>query len=208
MTIPVARSHERRMKMNDVFFRILNMSIISGLLVGVVFLLRFILRRVPKWVICILWAIVALRLIVPFSIESPISAVPGSLASGELVQEITGLGTEPTESSSDQILPGTAETSDAPVLLPSDSLTEGSPALLAKKPSMLTWLRDNLWIIWIIGAASMLLYALISFIKLQVSLAASVQISRKSAPAASIPCAAFPRISPLFSHSLLDWHFS
>ena len=83
------------------------MSIISGLLVGVVFLLRLILRRVPKWIICILWAIVALRLIIPFNIESPVSAVPDSLASGELVQEITGLGTETTVDQSDQSLPET-----------------------------------------------------------------------------------------------------
>ena len=74
--------------MNSIFFRILNMSIMAGLLSIVVMLLRLLLKRVPKWTICLLWAIVGLRLLIPFNIESPVSLMPGQIANGTYVQGI------------------------------------------------------------------------------------------------------------------------
>ena len=63
--------------LTGIFSRILNTSVAACFLIGAVFLLRFVFRKVaPKTIICFLWGIVALRLVLPFSIQSPIGLVP------------------------------------------------------------------------------------------------------------------------------------
>ena len=56
--------------MGNIFLKLCNMSIAAGWLILAVILLRVLLKRVPKWIYCLLWGIVAVRLICPFSIES------------------------------------------------------------------------------------------------------------------------------------------
>ena len=60
--------------MNELFLKIINMSISASWLVLVVLILRFVLKKAPKWVNILLWGIVAIRLICPFSFESAWSA--------------------------------------------------------------------------------------------------------------------------------------
>ena len=64
--------------MGDIFLQLLNMSITAGWLVLAVLAVRFLFRNMPKWICCLLWAVVALRLLVPFSIESPFSLQPSA----------------------------------------------------------------------------------------------------------------------------------
>jgi len=60
--------------MYEVFTKLLNMSLTASILVLLVIILRLVLKRAPKKYVCILWALVALRLICPFSISSAFSA--------------------------------------------------------------------------------------------------------------------------------------
>ena len=53
--------------MNELFFEIINMSISASWLVLAVLILRFVLKKAPKWINVLLWGIVAIRLICPFS---------------------------------------------------------------------------------------------------------------------------------------------
>ncbi len=62
--------------MASLFLRLLNMSITAGWIVLAVILLRFCLKKAPRWITCALWGIVALRLLLPFNIESPVSLIP------------------------------------------------------------------------------------------------------------------------------------
>ncbi len=64
--------------MNEAFLRIVNMSIAASWLVLVVLALRLLLRKAPKWVNVLLWGLVAVRLICPFSIESAMSLIPSA----------------------------------------------------------------------------------------------------------------------------------
>ena len=73
--------------MSNLFLKILNMSISASWLVLAVLILRFVLKKAPKWVNVLLWGIVAVRLICPFTIESSVSLIPDSVGSGELVSE-------------------------------------------------------------------------------------------------------------------------
>ena len=64
--------------MTDLFLKIINMGISASWLVLAVLILRFVLKRSPKWVNVLLWGIVAVRLICPFSFESTLSLIPSA----------------------------------------------------------------------------------------------------------------------------------
>lgn len=62
--------------MSRLFIEIINNAITASWLIIVIILLRLIFMKMPKWIHCLLWGLVALRLIMPFSIESSFSLVP------------------------------------------------------------------------------------------------------------------------------------
>lgn len=64
--------------MSDLFLKIVNMSISASWLVAAVLILRLVLKKAPKWVNVLLWGIVAVRLICPFSFESALSLIPSA----------------------------------------------------------------------------------------------------------------------------------
>ena len=64
--------------MSDLFLKIVNMSISASWLVAAVPILRLVLKKAPKWVNVLLWGIVAVRLICPFSFESALSLIPSA----------------------------------------------------------------------------------------------------------------------------------
>lgn len=73
--------------MNELFLKIINMSISASWLVLAVLILRILLKKAPKWVSVLLWGIVAIKLICPFTIESSVSLIPDSVGSGKLISE-------------------------------------------------------------------------------------------------------------------------
>ena len=64
--------------MNELFLKIINMSISASWLVLAVLICRFVLKKAPKWINVLLWGIVAVRLICPFSFESALSLIPSA----------------------------------------------------------------------------------------------------------------------------------
>lgn len=64
--------------MNRIFSTLLTMSIGAAWLILIVILLRLLLKQAPKWVNCVLWGFVALRLVCPFVPESRFSLMPGA----------------------------------------------------------------------------------------------------------------------------------
>lgn len=64
--------------MSKLFLSILNMSIAASWIVLAVLLLRIVLKKAPKWITVLLWAVVAIRLICPFAIESKVSLIPSA----------------------------------------------------------------------------------------------------------------------------------
>ena len=73
--------------MTELFMKVLSMSLSSLWLFGAVVLLRLALKRSPKWIHVLLWALVAIRLVCPFSFESSLSLVPEDLSSGAVLEE-------------------------------------------------------------------------------------------------------------------------
>ena len=62
--------------LESVFHKLLYMGFSAGWLAVAVLALRRLLRKAPRRVILLLWALLAVRLVCPVSIESPLSLVP------------------------------------------------------------------------------------------------------------------------------------
>ena len=62
--------------MESIFLKLLNLSIMASWLVVIALIFRVVLRRAPKYLRCVMWGLVALRLVIPFTVESPVGLVP------------------------------------------------------------------------------------------------------------------------------------
>ncbi len=141
------------MIMEAVFLKLLNMSITAGWIVLAVVLLRLLLKKAPKWISCLLWVLVGLRLILPFSFESKMSVVP----SAETVPQEIIYSPAPTINSGIPFVNSTVN----PIV--SESLTP-APGASANPIQIVIFIAT---IIWCIGIAGMLIYALISYLRVR-----------------------------------------
>ncbi len=146
--------------MSAVFLRIFNMSVTASWLIVAVVIVRFLLKKAPKWISCLLWGLVAFRLICPFSLESALSLVPST----ETVSAAEYSARPYIQSGIDII-------DDAANSYLGDHYYEG--VTVAPRDSLSNPL-NVIAVIWITGMAAMLLYALISYLKLKRSVSASV----------------------------------
>ena len=83
--LPGAEFLDRSFPLCHLFLTLLRMSLAASMLVIAVLLLRAVLRKAPKWTRCVLWALVAGRLLCPAALTSGFSVIPASLADGSLL---------------------------------------------------------------------------------------------------------------------------
>ena len=149
--------------MSGIFLKLLNLSISASWLVLVVLALRLMLKRAPKWVNVLLWGMVALRLMVPFSIESALSLIPSAET---LSPEVVQFDPAPTITSGVTIIDNAVN----------PSLSESfAAAPLASVNPLYVWTYLAGWV-WLIGLAAMLLYALVSYLRLRRRVSASIPL--------------------------------
>lgn len=139
--------------MDAVFVKLLNMSIATGWLIMAVIILRLVFRKAPKWIRGILWAIVAVRLVCPFTIESSFSLIPNAET---VSSDVIRYSQKPVINSGVSYINNTLN----PVI--SESL---APAPGACANPLQIWMLIAS-VIWIIGIAVMLGYALMSFLRI------------------------------------------
>ena len=72
--------------MSAVFLKIVSMSVSASWIAAIVLVLRLCLKRAPKWWNVLLWGLVAVRLMLPFSIESTLSLLPRTALSANPIQ--------------------------------------------------------------------------------------------------------------------------
>ena len=140
--------------MNDLFLKIINMSISASWLVLAVLLLRFVLKKAPKWVNVLLWGIVAVRLAFPFSIESALSLIP----SAETVPMDIEMAVQPTINSGVPVINSMVNPMLSSFAPPQDVLTSANPLQI--------WI-PIFSILWIAGIAALLLYTVVSYWRLR-----------------------------------------
>ena len=149
--------------MAAVFLNLLNLSISASWLVLAVLVLRLISKRSPKWVNVLLWGIVALRLVLPFSIESALSLIPSA---------------ETVSPAAVQFDPAPTITSGVSVIdnAVNPSLSEHFSAVpTASVNPLYVWTEIAGWV-WLIGLGAMLLYALVSYLRLRRRVSVSLPV--------------------------------
>lgn len=75
--------------MQKLFLTLLQRNLAGSLFILAIIVMRKIFRKAPKWLFCLLWVAAAFRLLLPISLETPLSLVPKNIANGEV---ITALG--------------------------------------------------------------------------------------------------------------------
>lgn len=149
--------------MSGIFLKLLNLSISASWLVLVVLALRLVLKRAPKWVNVLLWGMVALRLMLPLSIESALSLIPSAET---LSPEVVRFDPAPTITSGVEFIDNAVN----------PSLSESfAAAPLASVNPLYVWTYLAGWV-WLIGLAAMLLYALVSYLRLRRRVSASIPL--------------------------------
>ena len=139
--------------MNELFLKIINMSISASWLVLAVLILRFVLKKAPKWINVLLWGIVAIRLICPFSFESTLSLIP----SAETIPLNIGMDSTPTINSGISAINNAVN----PIISQSNTPMAGASVNL---------LQITIGIyeyIWIFGMIALALYTAISYWRLR-----------------------------------------
>ena len=62
--------------MERVFISVLNNAITVSALIIAIIVVRALGKKMPKWITCLLWLIVAVKLVVPIKFESVLSLIP------------------------------------------------------------------------------------------------------------------------------------
>ena len=146
--------------MDDVFLKLVNLSISASWLILAVLVLRVVLKKAPKWVMPLLWGVVALRLVCPFSIESVLSLIPSAET---IPSEIVTETREPVLYEQ-----ATLDIVTNPTLPPAAEVTVG----VSRQQAQVDF---NIYsVLWLAGMAALLVHALVSAGKLKKKLATAI----------------------------------
>ena len=146
--------------MDDVFLKLVNLSISASWLILAVLVLRVVLKKAPKWVMPLLWGVVALRLVCLFSIESALSLIPSAET---IPSEIVTETREPVlyEQATLDIVTNPTLPSAAEV-----------PVGVSRQQAQVDF---NIYsILWLAGMAALLVHALVSAGRLKRKLATAI----------------------------------
>lgn len=149
--------------MEAVFLKMFNMSITASWLILAVILIRFVFKKAPKWLNCALWALVAVRLICPFSFESVLSLIP----SAETVPENIGYSDLPSINS------GISSVNQA--VNPIISQNFAPDYTESVNPMQIVTAASS--VIWLVGVAVLLIYSLVSYIQIRKKVKISMPLS-------------------------------
>ena len=146
--------------MDDVFLKIVNLSISASWLILTALVLRFVLKKAPKWVMPLLWGVVALRLVCLFSIESALSLIPSA-------------ETIPSEIVTETREPVLYEQATLDIVTnPTLPSAEEVPVGVSRQQAQVDF---NIYsVLWLAGMAALLVHALVSAGKLKRKLATAI----------------------------------
>lgn len=139
--------------MSEFFLKILNMSIAAGWAVLAVLIIRLLLKKAPKYIAVLLWGIVAIRLICPFSIESALSLIP----SAETVSPGIMMAQSPKIDSGIPLINSAVNPIIGEIFTP-EPVTSINPLQI--------WI-PVLSVFWLAGIGILLLYTAVSYLRLR-----------------------------------------
>lgn len=152
--------------MGEIFLKLLNLSITASWLILAVLCIRLLFRKIPKWITCLLWGVVAIRLIFPFSIESAfslqLSAEPirtSTMVEGELIPYVPSVDSNI----------GVVENTVNPLLAEAFAYQE------TESVAPLQIATEIAGSVWLSGMVVLLIFALVSMIKLRLRVREAVR---------------------------------
>lgn len=151
--------------MEELFLKLVNMSITASYLVLAILILRLLLRKAPRWIHVTLWGLVGLRLVFPFSIESVLSLIPS----------VEPLPQEFLYAATPQIQTGIPYVNNMLNPLIAQSLT---PAELTSANPTQIW-SFIFSQVWLLGVVILGLYALISYLVIRAKVRPSIRVGGK-----------------------------
>ena len=165
--------------MTGLFMKLLNASLSAGILVLAVLVLRLVLKKAPKWITCCLWVLVAIRLVCPISLESSFSLIPSSIGSGSALAELTDqyVGEVHIYGEDTSEYQTAVEAGQEPIYAGRGTyyvVTGSDPA--SAPATVETEILPVLCGVWLLGVAAMLVYALVSYLRLKKKVSASLHL--------------------------------
>lgn len=148
MTEWLANAAESFLSFSDV----LNASISASWMVLAVILFRLVFKNAPKWSRVLLWGLVAVRLLLPFSIESELSLVPSAETVPQEVMRYEG--TQLDEPAHIDVIKNPAFSDDISIEL-GETAEHMQISII------------NMTFVWLSGIAVLLLYTIISYLSLR-----------------------------------------
>ena len=148
--------------MTAIFLKVADMSASACFLIAAVMLLRPALTKAPRYVRCLLWAMVGIKLLCPISIESAMSIIPAQIIDAQAVQ----FGGSPVLNTGFASLDGAVN----------NAIASSMPHSPAASADPLYLLAAVLSAVWLLGAAAMAAYTLIACLRLRRRVAASVRL--------------------------------
>lgn len=149
--------------MTDIFLRFVNMAIAASWLVLAVIVLRIVLRKAPKWLMLVLWGIVALRLALPVSIQSVFSLIPSAQTISPNIMDMQKPQIHSGFDAFNTVVNPVIVATFAPA--PEESV---NPLQIVISVAA---------VCWIVGVAVMLLYAVLSYWRLHSRIAMAVLLT-------------------------------
>ena len=155
--------------MDGFLHTLLTMSLTAAIAAGVVMLLRLLLKRVPRWITCLLWAVVLLRMVCPVGFSLPVSLMPETVSSGAYVERV--LPQSETPASTPQ---AATTTTTAPAATTQTPVTRETVAVTPTGPD-----RDTvLTILWAAGGIACLAWGAVSYLRLRLRIADAILVEK------------------------------
>ena len=148
--------------MNTVFLKLFNMSIMAGWLILAVIAFRFLFKKAPRWIFCVFWALVAIRLVCPATIESVWSVIPSAetiSTSGETATPVVQSGVQIVDRVANRYI--------------GEHFVKQTVTTQTKKSVDPTTIFAG---IWLFGVVVLSAHGIISYVRLKKTVAASITI--------------------------------
>lgn len=151
--------------MDSLFIDIMNNAIVASWLIVAIIILRLVLKKVPKWIHCLLWGLVAIKLLIPVNIESPFGILPSTkpISHDITVAEVPAVDTVATG------IDGNIN------FVLAENLSGDNNALATVAP--MKAFVSVASIIWVVGIIIMLAYFIVSFLVIKRRVAASIRVA-------------------------------
>ena len=141
--------------MKALFTDFLTVGISTTIMIAIVLLVRLVFKKAPKALICIMWTMVALRLLLPFQIPANFSVRPETPVIQETATTI--LNDQPTYMAS-----------ELPAFVPVQTVNDQNESVVVD------YIQIGA-IVWCIGMAGMLGYMVFSYLGMRYTLRESIK---------------------------------